>query len=227
MQLVVHRHGAKRMSCKPSVPLRYHSTYNTDPLSIWTQAQWSSDDQTAKLANSCWRHYDFGGYSDSPLLVLVFHFYFYGHYSVPPCYIAYCVAWCTPQFSCCFTYWGYSYKLWAQLHCIAERNKFTLLKWICLTSMPKLDVSGSNWVIFVLHFQTVVQGKGHFDGSLSCLVLSPPAVYRGSSSGRGYRNSSEWDGIYSYCHPGSCWYLCCARNLNETCAARLIRAQSS
>jgi len=41
--------------------------------------------------------------------------------------------------------------------------------------MPKLDVSGSNWMIFVLHFQTVVQGKGHFDGSLSCLVLSPPA----------------------------------------------------
>ena len=43
------------------------------------------------------------------------------------------------------------------------------------TSMPKLDVSGSNCVIFVLCFQMVVQGKGHFDGSLSCMVLSPPA----------------------------------------------------
>jgi hypothetical protein len=44
-------------------------------------------------------------------------------------------------------------------------------------SLPKLDVSGGNWVIFMLHFQTVVQGKGlwgHFDGSEICPVLSTP-----------------------------------------------------
>jgi hypothetical protein len=38
-----------------------------------------------------------------------------------------------------------------------------------------LDVSGANWAIFALCFQTVVQGKGlwkHFDGSELCLVLS-------------------------------------------------------
>jgi hypothetical protein len=38
-----------------------------------------------------------------------------------------------------------------------------------------LDVSGANWAIFALRFQTVVQGKGlwkHFDGSELCPVLS-------------------------------------------------------
>ncbi|KXN91481.1 hypothetical protein AN958_00743 [Leucoagaricus sp. SymC.cos] len=36
-------------------------------------------------------------------------------------------------------------------------------------SVPKLDVSGENWAIFSLRFQTVVQGKGlwgHFDSSV-------------------------------------------------------------
>ncbi|KXN87533.1 hypothetical protein AN958_08467 [Leucoagaricus sp. SymC.cos] len=51
------------------------------------------------------------------------------------------------------------------------------------TSVPKLDVSGGNWVIFSLHFQIVVQGKGlwgHFDGSVPCpkpttlIALSAP-----------------------------------------------------
>ena len=45
------------------------------------------------------------------------------------------------------------------------------------TSVPKLDVSGANWAIFALCFQTVIQGKGlwrHFDGSSPCLVLSSP-----------------------------------------------------
>jgi len=38
-------------------------------------------------------------------------------------------------------------------------------------------MSGINWTIFALHFQTVIQEKelwGHFDGSLACPVLSPP-----------------------------------------------------
>jgi len=46
--------------------------------------------------------------------------------------------------------------------------------------MPKLDVSGTNWAIYMLHFQTVVQGKelwGHFDGSILCPVLSPPVQF--------------------------------------------------
>jgi len=43
--------------------------------------------------------------------------------------------------------------------------------------VPKLDVSGANWAIFALCFQTVIQGKGlwgHFDGSSPCPVLSSP-----------------------------------------------------
>ena len=46
-------------------------------------------------------------------------------------------------------------------------------------SVPKLDVSGGNWAIFALRFQTVVQGKGlwgHFDGSVPCPVLTPSAT---------------------------------------------------
>jgi len=45
------------------------------------------------------------------------------------------------------------------------------------TSVPKLDVSGMNWAIFSLQFKIVVQEKGlwgHFDGSMSCPVLSSP-----------------------------------------------------
>ena len=45
------------------------------------------------------------------------------------------------------------------------------------TSVPKLDVSGANWAIFALCFQTVIQEKGlwgHFDGSSPCSVLSSP-----------------------------------------------------
>ncbi|KXN85596.1 hypothetical protein AN958_11091, partial [Leucoagaricus sp. SymC.cos] len=44
-------------------------------------------------------------------------------------------------------------------------------------SVPKLDVSGGNWVIFSLHFQMVVQGKGlwgHFDGSVPCPKPTTP-----------------------------------------------------
>jgi len=43
--------------------------------------------------------------------------------------------------------------------------------------MPKLDVSGANWALFVLHFQMVVQEKelwGHFDSSIPCLISFPP-----------------------------------------------------
>jgi len=46
------------------------------------------------------------------------------------------------------------------------------------SSVPKLDVSGGNWVIFLLRFQTIVKGKSlweHFDGSMPCLVLSSSA----------------------------------------------------
>jgi len=42
--------------------------------------------------------------------------------------------------------------------------------------MPKLDVSGANWALFVLYFQMVVQEKelwGHFDSSIPCPVSSP------------------------------------------------------
>jgi len=41
------------------------------------------------------------------------------------------------------------------------------------TLVPKLDVSGANWVIFVFCFQI---GKGlweHFDGSIPCPVSFP------------------------------------------------------
>lgn len=42
-------------------------------------------------------------------------------------------------------------------------------------SVPKLDVSGGNWAIFSLRFQTAIQGKGlwgHFDGTVPCPVNS-------------------------------------------------------
>lgn len=47
------------------------------------------------------------------------------------------------------------------------------------SAVPKLDVSGSNWAIFAIRFQTEVQGKdlwGHFDGS------EPRPVIRASPS---------------------------------------------
>ena len=42
-------------------------------------------------------------------------------------------------------------------------------------SVSKLDVFGGNWVIFLLHFQTIVKGKSlweHFGSSIPCPVLS-------------------------------------------------------
>jgi len=45
-------------------------------------------------------------------------------------------------------------------------------------SVPKLDVSRGNWVIFSFRFQTTVKGKSlweHFDGSVPCPVLSSSA----------------------------------------------------
>lgn len=53
------------------------------------------------------------------------------------------------------------------------------------SSVPKLDVSGANWAIFALRFQTVIQGKGlwgHFDGSVLRLVLNPPTQTSSTSS---------------------------------------------
>ena len=44
-------------------------------------------------------------------------------------------------------------------------------------SVPKLDMSGGNWAIFSLYFQTTIKRKGlwgHFNGSVSCSVLSSP-----------------------------------------------------
>jgi len=41
--------------------------------------------------------------------------------------------------------------------------------------VPELDVSGTNWAIFLLYFQMVIQGKGlweHFDGMNVCPVLT-------------------------------------------------------
>ena len=38
-----------------------------------------------------------------------------------------------------------------------------------LSSIPKLDASGMNWAILLLHFQDAVEAKGywgHFDGTL-------------------------------------------------------------
>ena len=81
----------------------------------------------------------------------------------------------------------YSYRLWALPHCFVkkqnnstEENISNLTNDVLPTSMPKLEVSGTNWEIYMLHFQTVVQGKelwGHFDGSILCPVLSPPVQF--------------------------------------------------
>jgi len=60
---------------------------------------------------------------------------------------------------------------------ISDKNMSNAANDILPTSVPKLDVSGANWAIFALYFQTVIQGKGlwgHFDGSSPCPVLSSP-----------------------------------------------------
>ena len=47
------------------------------------------------------------------------------------------------------------------------------------SSVPKLDASGLNWTIFLVHFQDAVEAKGfwgHFDGSSPVPTLSSPAT---------------------------------------------------
>ncbi len=47
------------------------------------------------------------------------------------------------------------------------------------SSVPKLDASGFNWAIFLVHFQDTIEAKGfwgHFDGSNPILALSSPAT---------------------------------------------------
>jgi len=47
------------------------------------------------------------------------------------------------------------------------------------TLVPKLDVSGANWAIFLLRLQMVIQGRGlwgHFDGTSICPVLTAVQV---------------------------------------------------
>jgi hypothetical protein len=44
------------------------------------------------------------------------------------------------------------------------------------TSVPKLDASHTNWVIFTFHFQDAMEAKGfwgHFDGTSSRPVANP------------------------------------------------------
>lgn len=55
-----------------------------------------------------------------------------------------------------------------------EENMSNTTNDVLPTSVPKLDMSETNWAIFVLLLQTVVQVWGHFDSSMPCLVLSLP-----------------------------------------------------
>ena len=45
------------------------------------------------------------------------------------------------------------------------------------SNVPKLDMKGTNWVIFAFHFQVAVEAKdlwGHLDGSTTCLKYPDP-----------------------------------------------------
>ena len=48
---------------------------------------------------------------------------------------------------------------------------------ILLSNIPKLNVKGTNWVIFAFRFQVTVEAKdlwGHLDGSTACLKYPDP-----------------------------------------------------
>ena len=46
-------------------------------------------------------------------------------------------------------------------------------------TVPKLDASGSNWAIFVFHFEDAIKAKGfwsHFDGMVSRPIAADPTA---------------------------------------------------
>ena len=68
------------------------------------------------------------------------------------------------------------------------------------SSIPKLDASGVNWVIFLLRFQDAVEVKGywgHFDGTeASPVVPKPnpsPALPTSSTSNQASAATIQWD----------------------------------
>ena len=68
------------------------------------------------------------------------------------------------------------------------------------SSIPKLDASGVNWVIFSLRFQNAVEAKGywgHFDDTDPCPVVPEPnpspALPTSSTSNQASAATIQWD----------------------------------
>ena len=60
-----------------------------------------------------------------------------------------------------------------------KTNMFNTTNNVLSTSVPNLNVSGTNQAIFVFHFRILAQGKelwGYFNSSIPCPVLSFSAV---------------------------------------------------